>query len=108
MQREENIHPLRLTNYLPIARFFAHTGFRPLPGMTTEFSCLETDGVMRAHPMNFWINEDVGMAWQLWRQDDNGNRFLVDTFATKELAEERILALTRSHHKQTYWVSEEE
>ena len=30
------------------------------------------------------------MAWQLWRQDDNGNRFLVDTFATKELAEERI------------------
>ena len=47
------------------------------------------------------------MAWQVWRQDDNGNRFLIDTFVTKELAEDRIVELTRSLHKQTYWVEEE-
>ena len=48
------------------------------------------------------------MAWQVWRQDDNGNRFLVDTFATKELAEDRIVVLTQSLHKQTYWVEDEQ
>ena len=48
------------------------------------------------------------MAWHLWRQDDNGNRFLIDTYATRELAEDRIAELTRSPHKQTYWVSEED
>ena len=47
------------------------------------------------------------MAWQLWRQDDNGQRFLVGTFSTRELAEVRIAELCRCPHKQTYWVSEE-
>ncbi|GAM10361.1 hypothetical protein OR1_02650 [Geobacter sp. OR-1] len=46
------------------------------------------------------------MAWQLWRQDDNGNRFLVGEFASKTIAESRLADLTRSHHKQTYWIDE--
>jgi hypothetical protein len=46
------------------------------------------------------------MAWQLWRQDDNGNRYLVGDFASRELAESSLSDLTRSHHKQTYWISE--
>jgi GNAT superfamily N-acetyltransferase len=48
-------HPLRPTQYLPIDRFLARTGFRSLPGMTTEFNWRETDGVTRTHPMKFWI-----------------------------------------------------
>jgi hypothetical protein len=47
------------------------------------------------------------MAWQLWRQDDNGQRFLVDVFATREKAETRMAELTRALHKQTYWITEE-
>ena len=52
-------HPRRptQTQYLPIDRFLARTGFRPLPGMTTEFSWRETDGDTRTHPMKFWIKE---------------------------------------------------
>ncbi len=46
------------------------------------------------------------MAWHLWRQDDNGNRFLVDVYPSRERAEARLAELTRVPHKQTYWVSE--
>lgn len=46
------------------------------------------------------------MIWQLWRQDDNGVRYLVGTYSSKEEAQEKITELTRCHHKQTYWVSE--
>jgi len=46
------------------------------------------------------------MIWPLWRQDDNGVRYLVGTYDTKEAAQEKITELTRCHHKQTYWVSE--
>jgi len=46
------------------------------------------------------------MTWQLWRQDDNGVRFLVGTYAVQEAAEEKMAELTRCHHKQTYWITE--
>ncbi|NVN92061.1 MAG: SPOR domain-containing protein [Desulfuromonadales bacterium] len=45
------------------------------------------------------------MTWQLWRQDDNGNRFLVGDFETRELAERKMAGLARGHHKQIYWIS---
>lgn len=44
------------------------------------------------------------MGWQLWRQDDNGNRFPVAVFTCKQQAEERIRELTRCQHKQLYWI----
>lgn len=50
-------HPLRPADYIPIGRFLAHTGFNLLPGITMSFTWLETDGVRRSHPMNFWIKE---------------------------------------------------
>ncbi len=46
------------------------------------------------------------MDFELWRQDDNGNRFLVGTFAERAAAEARMAELTRVVHKQTYWISE--
>lgn len=50
-------HPLRPPDYLPITRFLARTGFIRLSGVTTPFMWLETDGVKRNHPMQFWIKE---------------------------------------------------
>lgn len=38
------------------------------------------------------------MPFELWRQDDNGNRFLVATCSTRESAEAQM----RGSHKQTY------
>jgi len=45
------------------------------------------------------------MPYELWRQDDNGRRFLVATFADLAAAERRMGELTRSLHKQTYWIA---
>jgi hypothetical protein len=46
------------------------------------------------------------MTFELWRQDDNGIRFLVDRFNERSAAEKRLAELTRCHHKQTYWIKE--
>ncbi len=45
-------------------------------------------------------------SFQLWRQDDNGNRFLVGIFSERKIAEGRLDELTRAPHKQTYWIIE--
>jgi len=44
--------------------------------------------------------------FELWRQDDNGQRFLVDSFPDRAAAERRLTELTRTLHKQIYWISE--
>ena len=46
------------------------------------------------------------MSWQLWRQDDNGNRFMVGEFDQRADADARLAELTRNLHKQTYWLEE--
>lgn len=43
-------------------------------------------------------------AWELWRQDDNGNRVRVETFGTREAALARQGEFESRHHKQIYWV----
>jgi GNAT superfamily N-acetyltransferase len=50
-------HPLRPYDYIPITRFLARTGFVRLPGVTTNFTWCEIDGVKRDHPMQFWSKE---------------------------------------------------
>lgn len=47
-----------------------------------------------------------GMPFELWRQDDNGNCFLVGTFVEHSAADERMRELTGSMHKQFYWIRE--
>ena len=46
------------------------------------------------------------MRFSLWRQDDNGNLFLVGVFPDRAAAGARLAELTRSLHRQTYWISE--
>lgn len=43
--------------------------------------------------------------WELWRQDDNGNRFLVGRFPSAEAAEAEQRRFEALAHKQTYWVT---
>jgi len=47
-----------------------------------------------------------GVSYELWRQDDNGNRFKVGTFPDRAGVEKRLAELTRTPHKQTYWITE--
>jgi len=44
--------------------------------------------------------------YTLWRQDDNGQRFIVSHFSNRETAEARLQALARLPHKQIYWIEE--
>ena len=46
------------------------------------------------------------MIFELWRQDDNGNSFLIGSFNERSAAEARLAELIRCQHKQTYWISE--
>ena len=41
--------------------------------------------------------------WEVWRQDDNGNQFLVSGGHTREQAEELCASFEARGHKQLYW-----
>ena len=43
-------------------------------------------------------------AWELWRQDDNGHRFKIATFASEPEAREHLADYESRHHKQMYWI----
>jgi hypothetical protein len=52
------------------------------------------------------MSENFPMPFELWRQDDNGNRFLIDIYDSLAEAETRLAELSRVPHKQTYWITE--
>jgi hypothetical protein len=44
------------------------------------------------------------MSYELWRQDDNGRRFVVGRYLSRDEAERRLVELTRVPHRQIYWI----
>ena len=44
------------------------------------------------------------LAWLVIRQDDNGNRYRVGRYATKDEAQKVADSLDDRGHKQLYWV----
>ena len=47
-------------------------------------------------------------AWELWRQDDNGNRFRIARFASRAAADAEQRRFEALGHKQTYWVERQD
>jgi len=45
--------------------------------------------------------------WTVWRQDDNGNKFMVEGNLTEDNAKQLAHDLESTGHKQTYWVEKE-
>lgn len=43
--------------------------------------------------------------WTVWRQDDNGNRFVVEAGLTKPQARHLTSELESHGHKQLYWMT---
>lgn len=43
-------------------------------------------------------------SYEVWRQDDNGHKFRVGAWPTREEAEQQQRELERRGHKQTYYV----
>ena len=48
---------------------------------------------------------EVEHLWSVWRQDDNGNRFLISTGHTRAEAQRICEMFEAKGHKQTYWIS---
>jgi hypothetical protein len=48
--------------------------------------------------------EALEPVWSVWRQDDNGNVFLVQDGLTEADALRLVRDLESKGHKQTYWV----
>jgi hypothetical protein len=46
--------------------------------------------------------------WAVHRQDDNGNRFVVQTGLGREQAERLVAELEARGHKQVYWAEPEQ
>lgn len=46
--------------------------------------------------------------WAVHRQDDNGNRFVVQSGLTREAAERLVTTLETRGHKQLYWAEAEQ
>jgi len=42
--------------------------------------------------------------WCLWRQDDNGHKFMVGVFSSEVDAWARYRQYEEGYHKQTYWI----
>jgi hypothetical protein len=58
--------------------------------------------------IQFSFSEGKGKSveFELRRQDDNGNRFLIGAFINRDGVEKMLAELTRNPHKQTYWITE--
>jgi hypothetical protein len=51
------------------------------------------------------VDDEAAPRWELWRQDDNGNRFLVSTHPDEAAARLRLDEFESGVvHKQTYWI----
>ncbi|WP_405795117.1 SPOR domain-containing protein [Streptomyces sp. NBC_01506] len=46
----------------------------------------------------------AALPWLVIRQDDNGNRYRVGRYATKDEAQKIVDGLGSNGHKQLYWV----
>ncbi len=48
-----------------------------------------------------------GPLWSVWRQDENGNVFLIKYGLTETDAQMLVRDLESGGHKQTYWIKED-
>jgi hypothetical protein len=46
------------------------------------------------------------LPWLVVRQDDNGNRYSVGRYATRDEAQKAVDSLDDRRHKQLYWVEQ--
>jgi hypothetical protein len=53
------------------------------------------------------MDHETPARWQVWRQDDNGARFLIATYPDEADARARLAEMKRTggHHKQLYWLT---
>jgi hypothetical protein len=67
-------------------------------------------GVRWGHDESGWwavVRSREFPTWAVWRQDDSGNRFLVEANMTEARARSMVAEFEVRGHKQAYWCSDE-
>ncbi|MFT3765666.1 MAG: VOC family protein [Minicystis sp.] len=100
---------LRVASAVEAARLLISAGGRvdrPFDPVTGTAVVIDPDGtkVEVCQPVPA-VPAPVDAAWAVWRQDDNGNRFLISAEHTREEAERLRDEYEARGHKQLYWVS---
>jgi hypothetical protein len=80
------------------------------PGLDASISVLSNrdEADARARALDLWRTflAPGPRRWQLWRQDDNGNSYLVSVHPDEDSARARLAAFESGVvHKQSYWVT---
>jgi hypothetical protein len=50
------------------------------------------------------LQSDFGRSWSVYRQDDNGNQFVVERGLARQAAAVLAATLEARGHKQLYWI----
>jgi hypothetical protein len=89
-------------------------GVVTLPPLTVFWVCFFCLGLKRQtvspdqdHARLSAVKGSSSRSWAVWRQDDSGNRFLIETNLTEEQARALVADFESKGHKQTYWCGNE-
>lgn len=67
---------------------------------------LQRESAATWHPSPVENDDEVDRPqWTVWRQDDNGNQFVVAHHVDRGQAETQATEMESRGHKQTYWVA---
>lgn len=85
-----------------IEKLSKQPGFKDFP----NYFYIDEYGIDQDHWEEGFVIEKYEPIWSVWRQDDNGNVFLVKDGLTEVDALRMVRDFERKGHKQTYWVKE--
>jgi len=51
-------------------------------------------------------NPDRQNNWSVWRQGDDGNRFLIEAGLSEKVAKQKVAGFESHGHKQLYWATQ--
>ena len=80
----------------------AAPGFRDLP----EHFHINAHQLDRVHWESGYVTERYVPIWSVWRQDDNGNVFMVSNGHVESEALRLVREFESKAHKQVYWAKE--
>jgi hypothetical protein len=79
------------------------------PSHREQHSCRAYNADKRWEPTNMGLlttrTEPAEPLWDVHRQDDNGNHFVMESGLSRAAAERILAEFEARHHKQTYWLS---
>ena len=61
---------------------------------------------MNNDTLNTDNNANAQHTWSVWRQGDDGNRFLIEAGLSEDVAKQKVAEFESHGHKQLYWATQ--